>query len=510
MRLTLPRLITAITFLGVFAMAARVSVDTDTWWHLRAGQWIVEHRAVPTVDPFSHTRAGAEWQYPGWLIEVPMYWLFTNFGFAGLNLFTAVCVTLTFLFVYLCCEGPPLLKAFVLVLAAAASAIYWSARPQIVSFLLAGVCAYLLHLQRWRGVNRLWLLVPLMALWANAHGGFAIGFILIALTLAGQVLSFVGMVFTAERADAKRAHYGIGNTEYGIRGNVEAQGLAWLAGMGLACALAVMLNPAGPAMLLYPFKTISIGVLRGFIQEWQTPDFHRIEAQPFLWLLWVVLAAIGFSRRRVNLTDLLLVTGVAYLGFLAWRNVALLAIVAPPVITRHLVAGWADIRERLATGGWRLAAARSAPEGRLALNWALLAVIALAALLKALYFLQPSVNEAEIARSAPVGAAEYVRRERPPGKLFNSYNFGAYLAWALYPDYPVYVDGRTDLYDDAFLREYLTVSFARPGYQAVLDRYGVNLVIVEANSLLSDALPRDGWLAVYSDPTAAVYRRGGP
>jgi len=74
----------------------------------------------------------------------------------------------------------------------------------------------------------------------------------------------------------------------------------------------------------------------------------------------------------------------------------------------------------------------------------------------------------------------------------------------------VYVDGRTDLYDDAFLREYLTVSFARPGYQAVLDRYGVNLVIVEANSLLGDALSRDGWLAVYSDSTAAVYQRVGP
>ena len=532
MRLTLPRLITAITFLGIFAMATRISVDTDTWWHLRAGQWIVEHRAVPTVDPFSHTRAGAEWQYPGWLVEVPLYWLFTNFGFAGLNLFTAVCVTLTFLFVYLCCEGRPLLKAFVLVLAAAASAIYWSARPQIVSFLLAGIFAYLLHLQRWRGVNRLWLLVPLMALWANSHGGFAIGFIFIAFTLGGQVLSFVGKALSKDEgnraegpalSDPERQSKG--------EGNVDARGLAWLVGVGLACALAVVLNPAGPVMLLYPFKTLSIGVLRDFIQEWQTPNFHRIEAQPFLWLLLAVLAAVGFSRRRVNLTDLLLVTGVAYLGFLAWRNVALLAIVAPPVITRHLVAGWADIakhpfgvRERLPPDGdlrpARLASAvaRSVPEGpalseaegNLALNWALLAVIALAALLKALLFLQPSVNEAETARSAPVGAAEYVRRERPPGKLFNSYNFGAYLTWALYPDYPVYVDGRTDLYDDAFLREYLTVSFARPGYQAVLDRYGVNLVIVEANSLLGDALSRDGWLAVYSDPTAAVYQRVGP
>ena len=140
----------------------------------------------------------------------------------------------------------------------------------------------------------------------------------------------------------------------------------------------------------------------------------------------------------------------------------------------------------------------------------LLVVIALAGLLKVLIPLQRSVNEAEVARTLPVGAADYVRRVQPPGQLFNSYNFGAYLAWALYPDYPVYVDGRTDLYDDAFLREYLKVYLGRPGYQAVLGKYGVNLVVVETNSLLSDALSRDGWLAVYSDPVASVYQRVQP
>ena len=189
MKLTLPRLVTAITFLALFAMAMRVSADTDTWWHLRTGQWIVAHGAVPAVDPFSHTRAGAAWLIPGWLVQVPMYLLFAQLGYAGLNLFTAFFVLLAFVFIYLACEGHALGRAFTLVLAAAASAIYWSARPQIVSFALAAVFAYLLWLYRWRGVNRLWVLPLLMVVWANAHGGFAIGFILIGLTLAGQALS---------------------------------------------------------------------------------------------------------------------------------------------------------------------------------------------------------------------------------------------------------------------------------------------------------------------------------
>jgi hypothetical protein len=503
MKLTLPRLVIAITFLGIVAMAVRPSADTDTWWHLRVGAWIVEHRAVPMVDPFSHTRAGTEWKIPGWLVQVPLYLLFANFGYAGLNLFTAACVTLTFVFIYQCCEGNAFVKAFTLILAAAASAIYWSARPQIVSFLLAGAFAYILHLYRWQRVNRLWVLPSLMALWANVHGGFALGFILLGLTVAGESVSFLWRLFTAESAE--RAKFWSLQFEVRSSGAVGPRGIIWLTAIGLLCALAVSFNPAGPAMLLYPFKTVSIGVLRDFIQEWQSPDFHQVNAQIFLWLLFGTLAAVGLSRRRINFTDLVLVTGCAYLGFLAWRNVVLLAIIAPPVITRHVAWGWAEAR------GQVTARAEANPSGGgILLNWAILLVVALTALVKISISIQPALNAAEAARLVPVGAAEYIQRERPKGRLFNSYNFGAYLTWALYPAYPVYVDGRTDLYDGDFLREYLSVALARPGYEAVLSKYGVNVAVVESNSLISDALARDGWRAMYDDPLATVYERARP
>ncbi len=501
MKLTLPRLVTAITFLAIFAMAMRVSADTDTWWHLRTGQWIVEHGAVPTTDPFSHTRAGAAWLIPGWVVQVPMYALYTWLGYAGLNLFTAVFVILAFVFVYLACEGHPLGRAFTLVLAAAASALYWSARPQIVSFALAAVFAYVLWLYRWRGVNRLWVLVPLMALWANAHGGFAIGFIFIGITLAGQALSLAWRWLQRQAAPDEALQP--------APGDVGGRGLAWLGGIGLACALAVMVNPAGPVMLLYPFKTVSIGALQDFIQEWQSPNFHLRQAQPFLWLLFATAAAVIAARRRVNLTDLLLVGGAAYLGFVSARNVALLAIVAPPLLTRHLAQGWDELRARYPIWGRRLSGRDSNPHGpALAVNWAVLVVVALAALAKAALALPAAANRAELVKVVPMDAADFVRRMHPAGKLFNSYNFGAYLTWALYPDYPVYVDGRTDLYNDAFLREYVNVLLGRPGYDATLEKYGVNLVLVEANSILGDRLSESvDWRKAYGDSLAVVYER---
>jgi hypothetical protein len=133
--LTTRRLVTWIAFLAVFTMAARISMDTDTWWHLRAGQWIMEHGLVPQADPFSYTRLGAVWQYPGWLVEVPMLWLYRLLGPGGLNLWTAAMVTLAFAFLWRALSGGPFLKAFVVVLAATASGVYWAARPYLVTFL---------------------------------------------------------------------------------------------------------------------------------------------------------------------------------------------------------------------------------------------------------------------------------------------------------------------------------------------------------------------------------------
>ena len=552
--MTARRLVVAITFIGIFAMATRVSVDTDTWWHLRAGQWILEHRAVPQTDPFSHTRSGAAWQYPGWLAEVPMYWLWTISGYAGLNLFTAFFVTLAFVFVYLTTEGDEYLRCFTLVLAAAASGVYWAARPHIVSFAFAGGFAYILLRFRTdpgysmeKGIRKqnlktkfsdsvsgetfrgagLWLMPPLMLLWANIHGGFAIGFILLALTLAGETAKALWATLRAgPHSDPPPSE----RHRQGRRDDVRQawQRSAWLAGITLACAAAVVVNPSGPAMLLYPTRTIAIGVLRDFIQEWQSPNFHQTEVQPFLWLLFATLGAVGLSGKRIDFTDLLLITGFGYLAFLAGRNVALFSLVAPPVLVRHgqeilreakelrelkELRQPEELKEPTDIGGKRGNLGRAQIGGRAAgmLNWALLGLVLIAALVKVAVPLRTAVNEEAVAKQVPVGAVEFVRQSRPAGPMFNSYNWGGYLIWTLYPDYPVFVDGRTDLYDDDLLREYLSAATGQHGWQATLGKYGVNLVLIESGSGLDQELADSAaWANTFRDALAVVYERTGP
>ncbi len=485
--LTPARLVVVLALSGIFAMAARPSVDTDTWWHLRSGAWMVEHGQILTHDAFSFTRLGQPWINHSWLAQLPLYGLWRLFGYAGLNLFTALVVTAAFWLVYLQLEGSAYLKAFTLVLAAAASHIYWSARPQLLSFLLAAVFLYVLHQFRWRARDRLWLLPVMMALWVNLHGGFAIGFLLLLITFAGQIFSRL-----------------LGQSG---PGTVSWSGVVKLAGIGLACAAVVIVNPYGPALYLYPLRTVSIGALQDFIQEWQSPNFHLREMQIFIWLWLAVFAALGLSRRRVDLTDLSLLCGFTYLALLAARNIPIAALLAAPLLTRQAAAGVKDL--------WasrpRLAALLDPPPSefsRPALIWALLALVLFSVLIKAADASLVSTNERFLESRVPLQAARYLQNTQPPGPMFNAYNWGGYLTWQLYPEYPVFVDGRTDLYDDALLRQYLRAALGQPGYEEVLDQHDINLVLIEARSFLDEHLavnPR--WRQVYADDVAVVYTR---
>ena len=284
------RLVPYLTFLAVLAMAIRPSIDTDTWWHLRAGESILDHRQILRQDVFSFTMPGAAWEYPGWLAEIAMAAIRRAAGLAGLSAFTAVFVVLGLAFLWPLLEGPLLLRSFVLLLAAATSAIYWSARPQIITFALTGATLYLMDraIPRWPAAA--WVLPALLALWANLHGGFAIGLILIAAT-------FLGEVFEAFVGDPARGLH-LGEAWQSRRGR-----LARIAGLGVVCALAVGVNPFGLSMLAYPWKTVSIGTLQSSIQEWQSPDFHTAAVQPFLVMLIGLLASVAGSsaiddRRR--------------------------------------------------------------------------------------------------------------------------------------------------------------------------------------------------------------------
>src|SRR5512141_1861196 len=118
-RLTLRRTLIAITFISLLTMAVRAQADTDMYWHLRTGQYILETRRIPNADPFSSTMLGQPWVDVHWLSQVILYGTFVLFSYPGLALLVAALVVLAFIFVWKQLAGGVFIRAFVIVLAAA-------------------------------------------------------------------------------------------------------------------------------------------------------------------------------------------------------------------------------------------------------------------------------------------------------------------------------------------------------------------------------------------------------
>ena len=480
-------LVLLLAVVGVAAMASRPAFDTDTWWHLRAGQWIVNQRSAPTLDPFSFTMRGAPWEYPGWLSQVVMLGFYRVGGLQGLTLFSAALVFVAFLFLWPLLQGPILLRTTVLLLSAAASAVYWAARPHIASFALAAFFFWALEMWR-RGRRRriVWLLPPVMALWVNLHGGFAIGFLLLIM-YAGAALIDLGtevilrgrpfpVVWAERRAD-----------------------LGTLAGVMVLCVAATAVNPHGPGILLYPLRTVSIPVL-GWILEWQPPDPSSPQLYPFLMMLVLLITALGASRLAAETTEILLAAAWTALALIAVRNVPIFALVSAPVIARHTTAAIEAYSAAFGTSERQERRWLNASMGGL-LGLVLVAWIALQA--------DPRRSEEQLRAQVPVAAVAALRQLGPRGNLLNDYNWGGFVLWELYPDFPTFIDGRTDLFSREVFEDYLTMWATRAGWEAAIDRWDIGTVLLPPDSPLTDALWEVGWEEAFRDRQAVVLRRVG-
>ena len=337
-RLTVERVTQVALFALVFAMATRIPLDTDTWWHIRSGEYTLTNGFI-YEDPFSHTRADTVWVNHSWGTQIVIYGAYTLLGDAGLALYTAALATAGMFFVYKMCAGNTYLRAFAVILGGAAAAVFWSPRPQMVSFLLSAVILYLLFRYKFGGVDRLWWIPPIMGLWANLHAGFSIGFIFLAGMIGGEIIANL---------------FNRGGEEV-----IGWRGIGKLILVGLVSAALVLINPYTYRMLLLPFQTVGLDVLRTYIQEWQSPNFQDLSVLPFVALLILTFAAAGGSSRRLRWTSLALFSGTLYLALNYGRNIAVFAVVATPILTFHVDAllrerGWVmRPRKRVApAAGW--------------------------------------------------------------------------------------------------------------------------------------------------------------
>ncbi len=476
------KMFVVVLLLCLFTLGVREVLDPDIWWHLRTGQYIVETRSIPHADIYSSTSLGKQWVTHEWLAEVFIYETYRALGYAGLSMVFAMLIMASFAIVYWRSPGRPYIAGFAVLLAAIATVPIWGARPQVFSLLFTSLFLWVLEQHR-RELNarRLWMLFPLMLIWVNLHGGFALGPALIAIFIVGWLLD----LWAAE----------------------EQRPRAWTAIRQLGAVLvaslaAVLINPNGIRMYSYPLETLRSSAMQAYIVEWFSPNFHMVEYQPLALLMLATFVLLGLSRKRPRASELLLLAVSAYAALRSARHIPVFALIAAPILAEHTLV-W--VRSRPAAN-WLYAPERLPSQRRAAFHLAALLLLAMACTLRIRHVVgnQDTVE----AKKLPRAAVEFIKAEHLPEPIYNWYNWGGYLIWKLYPDYRVYIDGRADMYGDAFLTEFLGTYFGTSDWERSLDRFQVRTVVVPPDSALASLLrqtPR--WTKMFEDHQAVIFTR---
>jgi hypothetical protein len=480
--MNIQRLFTVLFAISLFAMSVRETLDADMWWHLRTGEYIIEH-GIPNQDVFSFTVPDNEWITHEWLSEIGMWLVYDFSGFTGLILFFSAVITLAFFLVFSRCEGKPYLAAFVVLIAALASAPFWGARPQVFNMLFAAIFVFLVEGFKDGVVKKslLWLLPLLTVLWANLHSGYLLGIALLVAYVVGESL---------QRLFATKDQRGL-----------DWDGIRWLLLMAGASFAAAVLNPNGPELWIYPFFTLGSGAMQQYILEWQSPDFHAVIFWPFAAMLGLGMLSFILSKRRPAWTDLLLFFGLAFAGLLSARHIPLFSIAAAPIVARYLLSSLEGTRLYSLMSGVKTAELSTTMR---ILNW-ILVLIALAAAGIWAYGKIDS-NEAAVAEAFPTAAVDYIENSDLKSMHgYNNYNWGGYLIWR---EIPVFVDGRADVYGDDFLHRYRRTYDVGSDWQQPLDEFEVDYVLMDSSHPLSTLLAESrAWTEVYNDQLASIFLR---
>jgi len=477
----------------IFIMAVRMPMDSDMWWHLRAGEESLAAGHVYRIDTFSTTRTGESWINHSWLSQVLMASLFRLGDFPALSIWVAACAVISLGFAYLQMKGHPLLRVAALILAAMVASVVWSPRPQIMSLVMLGLLSWILFSFRKQRKSAYLLSLPVIfALWGNLHGGYVLGLIYLVGFLAGEILD-KGLFLDG------------------------GDGLSWkeislVAALTVISVFAVLINPFGLDMWKIPFNTIGVETLQNLINEWSSPDFHQAFQQPFLWMLLGLLAVVGVSGKRIKGYRLVPILLFAWAALVARRNFGPFAIISAPALAdqfQDMLQSWIhkarqsfSFFEQFMQGAEANKASFNVM-GRNLINVTLIGLLLVATGIKTVQVNDPGLISRTEREMFPAGAVEWIQEQNQPIRIFNDYNWGGYLIYHA-PEIPVFVDGRTDLYGDEILTDYLDVIFCKENWEQVLLSYDLDRILVRPDSCLKRLSTASGWKELYQDQTSLV------
>jgi hypothetical protein len=471
-----PWLLGLAAFFRALASPDALLHDPDTYLHTGAGRWMLAHWNLPTVDPWSHTMPGAPWIPAEWLGEVALAFSYAGAGWGGIIVLTAACFALAIglLAAFLLRRLPPLPAAIATLAGAMLVLPHLLARPHILALPALVVWCGALISARDEERDPPWLILPVMAVWANLHGSFMFG-----LGLAGFL--------------AVEAVFGPPPGQHRL---VEARrwGLFFIAAVGAA-----LVNANGIAALLQPLRLIVMPALQTGFVEWTPANLSQFPALE-AWLLGAV--ALGFALRPgLPWPRLVLLLGLFHMALAHVRHADLLGLVGPLAVAAALGPAFSSLLAAAAASPLTRAAAALARPARFPAQAMVLAA-GLGASLPVL--LHPPVRAGDTV--TPEAALAAAQRLNLTGPVFNGEAYGGFLAFS---GVPVFIDGRIEMYGNDFLAAYIAAEQGDAGaLAALLDRYRVVWTLLPAQSPAIAVLDRaSGWRRAFADSQAVIHVR---
>jgi hypothetical protein len=447
--------------------------DPDLWWHLRNAQVLLTSHHFIRQDIYSFTTVGQPWINPEWLAEIPYYLAFRVFAERGVFLVMIFAVDLIIAGALLLCYrrsgqiSASWLATWIAVLLAAINI-----GPRTILFGWLCFLAEMLLLDAFRrSRDRLWLLVPLFALWINLHGTWLIGYGFFVLFLAS----------------------GLAEGSWGSIESVRWTPQQWrkLITVGTASLAALFLNPYGWRLVVYPFDLIFRQRLNvAVIDEWHSVDFQSYYGTVvFLMVAGIMLFTLA-QRRSWLLSDVLFALAAFYAALTHKRFLFLAGIIVCPMLSIELASHVFSPYDPKKDKRW--------------LNVAIMSVF----YLFGIYHVPPSADlHAAESRYFPAAALPDLTSHCTNRRVLNRYEWGGYLIWNA-REIPVFLDSRTDIFEHhGVLLDYLKATGLNDSL-AILDRYRIGCVLLDRNSELVYLLRhQSGWSVQHEGAVATLMLR---
>lgn len=461
-----------------------INADGDLGRHITIGNHILDSGSIPVKDIFSHTLYGEKLVPHEWLADVAFALAHRVMGLSGDLLLAALVIAMTVLLMYeeMIKRGVMRLNALAVTLwLISISAVHWLVRPHIFTFLFVALWTYRLEtIYKGESKNIGWFAL-VMLMWVNTHGAYIAGFVIWGTYFADWLLEF---------------WQGRGTKEMGWR----------LGAIGGVSLLVTFINPSGWHIWGTSVGYLGNDFLTQVTVEYMSPNFH----DRGMWLFMFMIAFGLFSLvqdRRLQVREGLLFAGWTIMSLYSIRNFPLFAVVNAPIIG-GLAQSWLGKVSWLLKRNAGIDAVESKLRGHL---WSIFAFVAIGALLW--HQVPLDLNRRGniyLPEKMPVKAVDWLTANPQEGKMFNHFVWGGYLLYRTWPNDLVFIDGQTDFYGESLTREYLTVVSGDDGWQTVLDKYGVEWILLRGDDPLAvklSAVEDDGWLLIYEDDLAVIFRR---